>query len=96
MASVLGLLPGSAVAFGRVMFEDVDILSAGEARLRTVRGHRIGFVGQDPFESFDPLFGLGFQLRDALSAHRRLPRTTRTARIVEAWTPWCRCRYWTC
>lgn len=83
VASVLGLLPESAVAFGRVMFEDVDILSAEESQLRTVRGHRIGFVGQDSFEAFDPLFGLGFQLREALAAHRHLPRTTRNARILE-------------
>lgn len=84
IASVLGLLPPEATAFGRVAFEGIDILKASESELQTLRGHRIGYVGQGSYAAFDPLFGLGFQLTEALAAHRRMPRLSRRARIEEA------------
>jgi len=41
-------------------------------------------MGQASFESFDPLFSIGFQLKEALAAHDHMQRSSRTGRVVEA------------
>ncbi len=70
----LGLLPGrGTVVAGRVLFEGVDLLHAPESTLRRVRGRRIGYVGQDSYAAFDPLFTIGHQVREALTAHGNDP-----------------------
>lgn len=70
----LGLLPrGATVVAGRVLFEDVDLLRAPEPTLRRLRGRRIGYVGQDSYAAFDPLFTIGWQVREALTAHGNDP-----------------------
>lgn len=65
----LGLLPPRAVIEGRVLFEDAEIPRLSRRDLRRLRGRRIGFVGQDSYAAFDPLFTIGRQVREALAAH---------------------------
>ncbi len=67
----LGLLPEGARVSGRVLFEGLDLLGRPERVLRRLRGRRIGFVGQDSYAAFDPLFPVGGQLIEALAAHAR-------------------------
>ena len=67
---VLGLIPRGAVVRGRVRFDGRDILAMRERDRRVLRGKRIGYVGQDSYAAFDPLFRVGFQMREALRVHR--------------------------
>lgn len=71
--AVLGLLPPKT-ARGRVLFQGKDILGARASEVRRLRGRLIGYIGQDPYGAFDPLFRLGTQLREALRCHGRLSR----------------------
>lgn len=70
IAAVLGLLdPRAAQVSGSVRLEGTELVGCGEAALRHVRGARIGFVGQNAFGAFDPLFPIGYQLVEAVRAH---------------------------
>jgi peptide/nickel transport system ATP-binding protein len=66
--SVLRVLPpGGRLVSGRITFKGQDLLALGERELnRTVRGKRITLVPQDPFNSFNPVFPIGTQIRDIL------------------------------
>lgn len=60
--------PGGAVTFlGR------DVLRMSSAELRAIRGGQIAYVFQDPGTALNPVFRIGFQLEEALRAHR--PKT---------------------
>ena len=66
--SVLRVLPpGGRLVSGSIIFKGQDLLALGEKELnRAVRGKRITLVPQDPFNSFNPVFPIGTQIRDLL------------------------------
>lgn len=71
-AAILGLLsPGGRITAGRIMFDGHDIASADQRLLRSLRGREIGYVPQDPMTNLNPVWKVGFQIREALQANRR-------------------------
>src|SRR6516164_2294334 len=69
-AAILGLLaPGGRITAGRIVFDGVDIVSADPRRLRSIRGTGIGYVPQDPTANLNPVWKVGFQIREALRAN---------------------------
>ena len=66
-AAILGLLPrGGRITAGRIMFDGIDLTAADGRRLRSVRGAGIGYVPQDPMTNLNPVWRVGFQVREAL------------------------------
>jgi len=66
-ASILGLLPpGGRITAGRIVFDGVDLTAAGRRQLRGIRGTGIGYVPQDPMTNLNPVWKVGFQVREAL------------------------------
>ncbi|WP_369030945.1 MULTISPECIES: dipeptide/oligopeptide/nickel ABC transporter permease/ATP-binding protein [Streptomyces] len=73
--SILGLVPPPGrVTSGRVLLHGEDLLRLNEARLRKVRGSRIGLVAQEPMAALDPSFTVGSQLDEIICLHRRVRR----------------------
>ncbi|HEY1842844.1 MAG TPA: ABC transporter ATP-binding protein [Mycobacterium sp.] len=69
-AAILGLLPpGGQITAGRIEFDGVDLTTAGRRQLRAVRGAGIGYVPQDPMTNLNPVWKVGFQVREALRAN---------------------------
>lgn len=70
-AAILGLLaPGGRITSGRITFAGRDIASADQRLLRSLRGREIGYVPQDPMTNLNPVWKVGFQIREALRANR--------------------------
>ncbi|MEU4315501.1 ABC transporter ATP-binding protein [Nocardia sp. NPDC024068] len=68
--AALGLLPpGGRIVGGSVRFEGVELVGAPESRLVGLRGTEVGFVPQDPMSNLDPVYKIGFQLRETLAAN---------------------------
>jgi peptide/nickel transport system ATP-binding protein len=78
--AVLGLVPppGRVTAGGiRLSGEGggaVDLLALSPEALRRVRGGRIAMVFQEPATAFNPVYSIGFQIAEAVRAHRRISR----------------------
>jgi peptide/nickel transport system ATP-binding protein len=69
-AAILGLLPpGGRVTAGRIEFGGVDLTAATRRQLRAIRGSGIGYVPQDPMSNLNPVWRIGFQVREALRAN---------------------------
>ncbi|BAJ33212.1 MULTISPECIES: ABC transporter ATP-binding protein [Kitasatospora] len=86
--SVLGLLPGSAAAGGRVLLRHgdaglVDVLGADRRTLRELRGTAAAMVFQEPSTALNPVFPIGWQLTEGLRAHGWGTRASRRARAIE-------------
>ena len=83
--AIMGLVPGPAghVTGGAVRFDGEDLLQAGEARLREVRGHRIAMIFQEPMTSLNPVFTVGDQIAEAARLHLGLTAAQARSRAIE-------------
>jgi len=82
-AAILGLLaPGGRITAGRIVFDGVDIVSADPRRLRSIRGTGIGYVPQDPTTNLNPVWKVGFQIREALRANNISDAKQRSLRLL--------------
>ena len=74
--SLLGLVPKAARVRGDVRLQGVpgNLLTLPEREIRRVRGGRIGLVFQEPMTAFNPVYTIGFQIVEAVRAHRALSR----------------------
>lgn len=88
-AAVPRLLPaGVRIDRGRVAFDGCDLLTLPERAMRSVRGRRIGYIGQDPGSALDPAMTVLDQVAEAVAAHRddagqRVERAAARARVLD-------------
>ena len=83
MLAALGLLPKTASATGRVVFEGQDLLALDRHALDRIRGKAISIIFQEPQSALDPLFTVGSQIAAVLRHGRGLGRRAAKARAVE-------------
>ncbi len=78
--AILGLLPpGGRITAGRIVFDGFDIAAADRRALRSIRGRAIGYIPQDPMTNLNPVWKVGFQIREALRANTSGRRTRQRA-----------------
>jgi len=73
--AALGLVPPPVTRLGgRVVVDGVDLAAAPPHELRRLRGGVAGLVLQEPGAALNPVLSVGFQLVEAIRAHRALDR----------------------
>ncbi len=75
--------PPAEIREGRVMFGGLDLRTATPAQLRAVRGPGVGFIFQDPMTSLNPVFTVGYQLREPLMKHMGMNKRAAQVRARE-------------
>jgi peptide/nickel transport system ATP-binding protein len=78
--------PPGRISGGRIVFEGVDLLAAGEAQVRDIRGNRIAMIFQEPMTSLNPVFTVGDQICEGLRRHLKLTAEAARARAIELLT----------
>jgi len=84
--SVLQLLPYPAASHdpdSSIKFAGEELVGAAPARLREVRGNRIGIVFQEPMTSLNPLHTLQKQVGETLLIHNHLSAAAVRTRTLE-------------
>jgi oligopeptide/dipeptide ABC transporter ATP-binding protein len=82
--SILGLVrPPGRRAAGSIRFEGRETGAFSPSQLRQMRGRDVGMIFQEPSASLNPVFTVGYQLGEALSAHGALSRAERRTRAVD-------------
>ncbi|MCO7739227.1 ABC transporter ATP-binding protein [Brucella intermedia] len=86
--SILKLTPKVAkIRAKSLRFGEIDLLSASERQMRSVRGNRISMILQDPKYSLNPLIRIGDQIMEAYRLHHRAKSTEarqKTIAMLEA------------
>jgi oligopeptide/dipeptide ABC transporter ATP-binding protein len=85
--AVMGLLPPSASAAGRVLLEGVDMLAGGESTIRPHRWVDIAIVFQGAMNALNPVQTVGKQIVEALELHdlgRGSAARARTGELLES------------
>jgi len=70
--ATLGILPKEAVILGGSILLDGEDLLADNKALKAARGHRIGYIPQEPMSNLDPSFTIGAQLIHGLRAVKKI------------------------
>ncbi|MBO9475313.1 ABC transporter ATP-binding protein [Shimia sp. R10_1] len=79
---------GGEIAGGRLLFdrrdaEDVDLSTADQDLMRTIRGNEIGMIFQEPMTALNPVFTVGRQLTEGLRLHKKLSKADAEARALD-------------
>lgn len=68
--AIMGLLPhNSSVLSGRIYFQGVDLMRAGQDYMRGLRGHEVSMVFQDAQAALNPVEPVGSQLEEVILHH---------------------------
>jgi peptide/nickel transport system ATP-binding protein len=82
--ALMRLLPENGrVLSGDVRLDREDLLALPEARMRRVRGGRVGMIFQEPSTSLNPVMKVGDQVVEAIEAHTTLRGAAARARAIE-------------
>ncbi|PZS09655.1 MAG: dipeptide/oligopeptide/nickel ABC transporter ATP-binding protein, partial [Solirubrobacterales bacterium] len=68
---------------GRILFDGQDMVTLDDDKLRLVRGNDMAMIFQDPLSAMHPFYKVGWQLVEAMQAHRRISRSAARARAAE-------------
>jgi len=87
-SAVIGLLPGTgSVTGGSIALDGRELTTLSKRQLETVRGREIGYVPQDPMSNLNPVWSIGFQVKEAIRAngiaHGRKAVNERTVEVLQ-------------
>ena len=81
--TIMGVLPESAHTDGQILFNDENLLTLPERRMREIRGGGISMILQDPKFSLNPVMRVGDQISEAFLAHSRSDKTSAKQQSLE-------------
>lgn len=82
--ALMRLHPAKArITAERMHFGDIDLRTASEAQMRTVRGKRISMIMQDPKYSLNPVVCVGDQIAEAWLTHHPGRKAEAKAKVLE-------------
>ncbi|QAY61000.1 ABC transporter ATP-binding protein [Microbacterium protaetiae] len=87
-AAIVDLLPGTGrVTAGSILLDGRELTSLSRSQMERVRGREIGFVPQDPMSNLNPVWSIGFQVKEAIRAngiaHGRRAVTARAIEVLK-------------
>jgi oligopeptide/dipeptide ABC transporter ATP-binding protein len=69
--AIMGLLPPAAKKpTGKIFFEETEVTSLAEKRLRILRGSKVAMIFQDPMTSLNPVKKIGDHFTEYIRTHR--------------------------
>jgi oligopeptide/dipeptide ABC transporter ATP-binding protein len=80
--AVMGLLAKNANVTGSIHMGDRELLGMKDRQLSSIRGLKIGMIFQDPLTSLNPVYSVGWQVEEAISAHQDLSKEKRRAEAI--------------
>jgi oligopeptide/dipeptide ABC transporter ATP-binding protein len=83
--SILKLIPTppARMLSGKIWFDNQEINSFDEEKMREIRGKKIAMIFQEPMTSLNPTFTVGEQLCDVLMTHEKIEKKQAIEKILE-------------
>ncbi|HTS15976.1 MAG TPA: ABC transporter ATP-binding protein [Verrucomicrobiae bacterium] len=83
LAKLVATPPGQYKG-GEILLEGQDVLRMDRETLRSIRGAKISYIFQEPATSLNPVFRIGYQIKEVLQLHRPADATdTEVARLLK-------------
>ena len=82
--SILRLVPDPGkIISGRILFRGKDVAKMDDEEVKDFRGNDVSMIFQDPMTSMNPVTKIGFQIEEAMTAHKRFSAQQAKTRVVE-------------
>lgn len=82
--SILNLVPyPGKIISGTIIFEGRDLLTLSAQEMRKIRGARISMIFQEPMTALNPVFTVGNQIAEVLTAHQDVSKKQAMDSAVE-------------
>ena len=76
-------IPPGRIVSGRILFDNMDLLSLSDQEIRRVRGKGISMIFQEPMTSLNPVIPVGEQIAEVCRLHEQLSRKEAMGRAVD-------------
>ncbi|WP_460776942.1 ABC transporter ATP-binding protein [Nocardiopsis nanhaiensis] len=81
--AIMGLLPRNAHVEGRAELLGQNVIGLSDKEISKVRGQKIAMIFQDPLTSLNPVYTVGYQIAEAVLAHRKVGKKAAMDRALE-------------
>ncbi|MFD1359208.1 ABC transporter ATP-binding protein [Fictibacillus halophilus] len=82
--SIMGLLPSNGrITDGSISFNNKNLASMSPKEMQKLRGNDVSMIFQEPMTALNPVFTVGFQIREPLMIHQKLSKKQAHARGIE-------------
>ena len=82
--ALLRLLPkNGSITSGKVLFHGEDLVRKSSEQMRRIRHKRIALVSQSAMNSLNPVYQVGYQIKEGIRAHSSVSDREAQARCVE-------------
>ncbi len=81
--AIMGLLPKNARVEGSARVLGQDVIGLSDKAISKVRGQKIAMIFQDPLTSLNPVYTIGYQIAEAVLAHRKVSKQAAMDRALE-------------
>lgn len=82
--ALMGILPVNGEIYnGDLQFEDKDLRNLSKKEYRQLRGNEIAMIFQEPMTALNPVFTVGYQLRETLILHSKLSKEQANRKGIE-------------
>ncbi|MDO5721784.1 MAG: ABC transporter ATP-binding protein [Actinomycetaceae bacterium] len=80
--AIINLLPGTGkITGGSIKLRGEELVGKPRKAMERIRGKEIGLVPQDPMSNLNPVWKIGFQVREALKANSVVPGSEMHQRV---------------
>lgn len=86
--SLMGILqyPPALPPTGEILYQNQDLLTFSEKKMRSIRGRRIAMIFQDPSSALNPVYTIGNQLMEVVETHTNLIGDEAMEKVLNALT----------
>ncbi|MDE0583049.1 ABC transporter ATP-binding protein [Planococcus sp. A6] len=82
--ALMGILPANGEIYdGKVTFEDKNLRTLSKKEYRKIRGNEISMIFQEPMTALNPVFNIGYQLRETLILHYDMTKEQANKKGIE-------------
>ncbi len=74
--------PPGEITHGSVMYQGRDLLKLRYDELHKIRGKEVAMIFQEPMTSLNPVFTVGYQIREIIELHENLSKAEVTKRAI--------------
>jgi peptide/nickel transport system ATP-binding protein len=68
---------------GEILFNGQDLTKFTDKEMQKIRGDRISMIFQEPMTSLNPVYRCGYQISEAILAHRKVTKDEANKRAIE-------------
>lgn len=83
--SIMNLLPKGIgkITNGEILFDGKNIAGLSDNQMNKIRGKEISMIFQEPMTSLNPVFTIGFQIKEILLNHQNITKDEARAKAIE-------------